>query len=121
MTDPIKISVISIGLNVLLGIFKIVVGIIGRSGALIADGIHSFSDFVSDIVDSKLGNLVYNRIITLRDSWAKTAQTALQPTAEMNTVKDVMERQCLSSMCLVLKECYMDLIKFLRSKNVAVI
>ncbi len=50
MTDPIRITVISIILNILLGVFKIIVGIAGKSGALVADGIHSFSDFVSDIV-----------------------------------------------------------------------
>jgi cation diffusion facilitator family transporter len=50
MTDPIRITTISIVLNILLGVFKIIVGVVGRSGALIADGIHSFSDFVSDIV-----------------------------------------------------------------------
>jgi cation diffusion facilitator family transporter len=50
MTDPVRITVISIVLNIFLGVFKIVVGVLGGSGALIADGIHSFSDFVSDIV-----------------------------------------------------------------------
>ncbi len=50
MINPAGITVISIILNVLLGIFKIIVGVLGKSGALIADGIHSFSDFVSDII-----------------------------------------------------------------------
>jgi cation diffusion facilitator family transporter len=50
MNESIRITAVSITLNVFLGIVKILVGIIGRSGALIADGIHSFSDFVSDIV-----------------------------------------------------------------------
>lgn len=36
--------------NAALGVAKIVGGILGRSSALIADGIHSFSDFVSDII-----------------------------------------------------------------------
>lgn len=37
-------------INALLGVAKVVGGIFGRSSALIADGIHSFSDFLSDIV-----------------------------------------------------------------------
>lgn len=36
--------------NALLGTLKVVAGIIGRSGAVIADGIHSFSDFVTDVI-----------------------------------------------------------------------
>ncbi len=34
--------------------------------------------FISDIVDSKLGHLVYNRIVELRDSWAKSV-SATEP------------------------------------------
>jgi glutaminyl-tRNA synthetase len=38
--------------------------------------------FVSDIVDSRPGHLVYNRIVTLRDTWAKQmARTTTTPTA----------------------------------------
>lgn len=37
-------------INAVLGAAKVVGGIFGRSSALIADGIHSFSDFLSDIV-----------------------------------------------------------------------
>ncbi len=36
--------------NVLLTIFKLLAGILGRSAAMIADGIHSVSDFVTDLV-----------------------------------------------------------------------
>jgi cation diffusion facilitator family transporter len=36
--------------NATLGILKILAGIIGRSSAMIADGVHSFSDFVTDII-----------------------------------------------------------------------
>lgn len=36
--------------NVLLTIFKIIAGILGRSAAMIADGMHSLSDLLSDIV-----------------------------------------------------------------------
>lgn len=37
-------------INAALGLLKVLGGIFGRSSALIADGIHSFSDFFSDIV-----------------------------------------------------------------------
>ena len=36
--------------NLLLSVGKIAAGIVGRSGAMIADGIHSVSDFVTDLV-----------------------------------------------------------------------
>lgn len=37
-------------INAALGVLKIIAGIFGRSSALIADGVHSFSDFISDII-----------------------------------------------------------------------
>lgn len=37
-------------INLLLTIFKLLAGIIGRSTAMIADGVHSLSDFVTDII-----------------------------------------------------------------------
>lgn len=37
-------------INAALGVAKVLGGIFGRSTALIADGIHSFSDFVSDVI-----------------------------------------------------------------------
>lgn len=36
--------------NAVLGLAKVLGGIFGRSSALVADGIHSFSDFLSDII-----------------------------------------------------------------------
>lgn len=36
--------------NILLSVFKILAGVIGRSSAMIADGIHSASDLVTDVV-----------------------------------------------------------------------
>jgi cation diffusion facilitator family transporter len=41
---------VSIGVNTLLSIIQIVVGILAKSQALVADGIHSLSDLVSDFV-----------------------------------------------------------------------
>lgn len=43
-----KITLIGAIVDLILAIFKVVVGVIGNSGALIADGIHSFSDLLSD-------------------------------------------------------------------------
>src|SRR3989338_5293779 len=42
------VSVINASVNALLAIVKIIIGKIGYSQALIADGIHSLSDLVSD-------------------------------------------------------------------------
>ncbi len=45
-----SILTVSLITNFMLSLFKIMTGLIGSSGALIADGIHSFSDLVTDIV-----------------------------------------------------------------------
>lgn len=45
-----KVTLIGTALDFLLGVAKIIVGIIGNSQALIADGIHSFSDLVTDFM-----------------------------------------------------------------------
>lgn len=45
-----KIMKVSFFTNFLLSIFKTIVGMILKSNALIADGIHSFSDLITDIV-----------------------------------------------------------------------
>ena len=42
------VSLINAGVNTLLAVLKIIIGKIGYSQALIADGIHSFSDLISD-------------------------------------------------------------------------
>lgn len=50
---------ISAIINTLLGFLKLLMGIIGQSQALIADGVHSFSDLLSDalvLFASKAGN-----------------------------------------------------------------
>lgn len=48
--EAIKVTMTGFFVNVLLTIFKLFAGIIGNSSAMIADGIHSLSDFASDIV-----------------------------------------------------------------------
>ena len=45
-----KITVIGAVVNIALTVFKIVAGILGRSAAMIADGVHSLSDLLSDII-----------------------------------------------------------------------
>lgn len=44
-----KILIISILLNIILTVFKIVVGIVGKSQAVLADGIHTMTDVASSI------------------------------------------------------------------------
>jgi cation diffusion facilitator family transporter len=48
--DTIRVTLIGSVLDLALGIVKIVVGIVGQSQALVADGIHSLSDLGTDIV-----------------------------------------------------------------------
>ena len=45
-----RVTWVGFWVNAVLGLAKVVGGVFGRSSALIADGIHSFSDFLSDIV-----------------------------------------------------------------------
>lgn len=45
-----RITWVGFWVNAFLGVIKVVGGILGRSSALVADGIHSFSDFLSDII-----------------------------------------------------------------------
>lgn len=47
ITRIIRISMIT---NFFLALFKFIFGILGRSSALVADGIHSFSDLSTDVV-----------------------------------------------------------------------
>ena len=45
-----KVSVVSIGANVLLSAFKLLAGIVAYSGAMISDAIHSASDVISTVI-----------------------------------------------------------------------
>jgi len=45
-----KVTLVGSMVNLILTIFKIIAGILGMSAAMIADGIHSASDLLSDIV-----------------------------------------------------------------------
>ncbi|QOC22341.1 cation transporter [Wenzhouxiangella sp. AB-CW3] len=45
-----RVTVVGAVWNLLLGIGKVIAGILGQSQALVVDGVHSFSDLVSDAV-----------------------------------------------------------------------
>lgn len=45
-----KVTLISVGVNIVLTLLQVVVGIIGRSSALVADGLHSLSDLLCDFL-----------------------------------------------------------------------
>lgn len=52
-----KVLLKSLLTNIFLSIFKIIFGLLGSSGALVADGIHSVSDMLTDIF-SAIGNAI---------------------------------------------------------------
>lgn len=45
-----SVTWLGMAVNAILSAFKIASGVVGRSSAMIADGVHSLSDFISDIV-----------------------------------------------------------------------
>ena len=45
-----KCTWIGFAVNGVLSVFKILAGIVGNSGAMIADGVHSISDFITDVI-----------------------------------------------------------------------
>ncbi len=54
-----RASLISAATNAILAITKLIIGTIGQSSALVADGLHSFSDLLSDglvILAAKAGS-----------------------------------------------------------------
>src|SRR4051794_27952566 len=46
----VQVTLVSVASNVLLTVAQIVVGIIGKSQALVADGLHTLSDLISDFM-----------------------------------------------------------------------
>ena len=48
--DIARVTWLGMVINAILTTFKLIAGFVGRSSAMIADGVHSLSDFVSDIV-----------------------------------------------------------------------
>ena len=45
-----KVTLIGSAVNLILTAGKIIAGIVGKSSAMLADGIHSLSDFITDII-----------------------------------------------------------------------
>ena len=45
-----RVTLYGAAINIILVIFKLIAGIIGQSSAMIADGIHSLSDLLTDVV-----------------------------------------------------------------------
>lgn len=45
-----RVTIVGAVLNLILIIFKMLAGILGHSGAMVADAIHSLSDFVTDVI-----------------------------------------------------------------------
>ncbi|RFA25215.1 hypothetical protein CAI21_19775 [Alkalilimnicola ehrlichii] len=55
-----RVTIVGAIVNLLLAIVKIVVGIVGQSQALVADGVHSLSDLISDafvLIAARFGSL----------------------------------------------------------------
>ena len=48
--EIIRVTLLGTAANVLLVVFKLVAGIVGHSAAMVADAVHSLSDFLTDIV-----------------------------------------------------------------------
>lgn len=67
-----KSTMISVAVNILLSCVQILLGIFYGSQGLIADGIHSFSDLVSDFVvliaNKKVASLLTKITITVMDA-----------------------------------------------------
>ena len=45
-----KVTWVGFVVNAVLSLAKVIAGIVGHSGAMIADGVHSISDFITDII-----------------------------------------------------------------------
>ena len=45
-----RVTFIGFAVNLVLSLVKLAAGILGRSGAMVADAVHSFSDLATDIV-----------------------------------------------------------------------
>lgn len=46
----VRVTMIGMAANVILTIFKFIAGVLGNSSAMMADAVHSLSDFITDIV-----------------------------------------------------------------------
>ena len=46
----VRVTLVGSVVNIVLLVFKFLAGFLGNSGAMIADAVHSFSDFVTDVI-----------------------------------------------------------------------
>ena len=60
MSKENKVMIVSVIVNTSLAILKVIFGIVGRSKALVADGLHSFSDLATDLF-AIIGNILSNK------------------------------------------------------------
>lgn len=65
MSKVTKIMLVSFITNISLSIIKIITGLLGKSSAIIVDGIHSFSDLTTDVI-AILGNIVSKKPADLK-------------------------------------------------------
>ena len=49
-TTAVRVSLVSIGGNALLSVFKLLAGILAHSGAMVSDAVHSASDVLSSVI-----------------------------------------------------------------------
>lgn len=47
--EAVKVTLVSMAINLVLGVGKVVAGVVGNSWAVIADGVHTISDLVSSV------------------------------------------------------------------------
>jgi len=45
-----KVTLVGTAVNAVLIVLKFIAGIVGRSSAMVADAVHSLSDFVTDVI-----------------------------------------------------------------------
>ena len=45
-----RVTFVGFVVNLVLSVLKLAAGIVGRSGAMVADAVHSFSDLATDVV-----------------------------------------------------------------------
>ena len=79
--SPARITMIGAVVNVLLSGFKVGVGIMASSGALIADGWHSLSDLFSDALcwaSVQLGAHGYERLERVRDLYDRVRHAGIE-------------------------------------------
>lgn len=66
-----RVTLVGSVVNLLLLVFKFVAGILGHSAAMLADAVHSLSDFVTDIIV-----IVFVRISSKPEDEGTTTATA---------------------------------------------